>query len=238
MSQIFPRIRILQGIHGAAQATGPTVVIDVLRAFSTACYAFSQGARGIIPVADVTEALKLGRKHPDWIVMGERRGVKVPGFDLGNSPDEIRRFGSFDGRMVVQATSNGTRGIAAAANAEVVVTGSFVNAKAVADYLKTLKPLQVDLVCMGTSAEPAVEDDLCAAYIAGILREEPPDLDEIFQTISNHPTTRRFRTDDTANFPAKDLDLCLSADVFNFVLRGEVRSRSRLMRLSRLPGES
>lgn len=213
-----PQIRILQGISGARRAYGYVVVIDVLRAFTTACYAVSQGSRGILPLATLAAAFELRRRHRNWILMGERNGIKVAGFDLGNSPDEIEAFGSFSGRMIIHATSNGTRGIAAVGDAETVVTGSFVNAKAIAGHIHAQSPCHVDLVCMGTSSGPAVEDDLCATYLASLIREESVDMGDIRRKIYRHPSIRRFLTNDQDQYPSKDLQRCLSADRFDFVL--------------------
>jgi 2-phosphosulfolactate phosphatase len=238
MRQTVPQIRILQGISGAVQARGLAVVIDVMRAFSTACYAVHQGARGIIPVASVKAAFDLKRSHPDWILMGERNGIKVPGFDLGNSPSEINDFGSFHGKIIIQTTSNGTRGIAAARNADTVITGSFVNAKAIIAFIHSQKIHHVDLICMGTLSGPAVEDDQCAAYIADLIKGETPDLKQMQQDIYYNRITRKSFTNENKHFLKsdslahktepnlqvtsvllkKDLSLCISANIFNFIL--------------------
>ena len=85
-----PQIRITDFVEGARNARGAVVIIDVFRAFSTACYAFANGARRIIPVADIAHARKLRESDPGLILMGERGGKKLPGFDFGNSPTEIR----------------------------------------------------------------------------------------------------------------------------------------------------
>lgn len=72
-------IRILQMLEGAKKAEGLTVVIDVFRAFSVACYAFANGASRIIPVGAIEDAYLLKEQHPDYILMGERGGVIQPG---------------------------------------------------------------------------------------------------------------------------------------------------------------
>ncbi len=219
------RLRTLHGVEGAAQANGYVVIIDVFRAFSTACYAVSQGAKGILPVSKVTEAFELHQKHPHWILMGERKGIKVDGFDLGNSPNEIKEFGPFNGRMIIQATSNGTRGIAATRRADIVVTGSFVNAKAICCHIHDIKPRRVDLVCMGTSSGRALEDDLCAAYLVELINGKAPNFDVIRRRIYHHPTSNRFLTCTNEDHPIEDLSLCLSANIFDFVLCKESDDR-------------
>ena len=80
-------IQILQLTEGAKKAKGLTVVIDVFRAFSTACYVFAAGAEKIIPVEHVEEAFNLKKTLTNVVMLGERLERKVPGFDFGNSPD-------------------------------------------------------------------------------------------------------------------------------------------------------
>ncbi len=83
------QIDILQLTEGAKKAKGTTVVIDVFRAFSTACYLMAAGASRIIPVEQVEEALALKEQIPDALLLGERNEKKVAGFDFGNSPTHI-----------------------------------------------------------------------------------------------------------------------------------------------------
>ena len=117
-------IRILQLIKGAREAKGLTVIIDVFRAFSTACYVFGNGARRIIPVGDFDTARELKKQNPTFFLIGERGGERPPDFDYGNSPTEIKHV-DFTGRTVIQTTSAGTQGIANAWQAKEIITGSF-----------------------------------------------------------------------------------------------------------------
>jgi 2-phosphosulfolactate phosphatase len=73
----------------ALMASGLVVVIDVLRAFTTAAHAFDRGAEKILPVASVKEAFQLRKRLPGSFIMGEVDGIKPEGFDFGNSPDQI-----------------------------------------------------------------------------------------------------------------------------------------------------
>ena len=82
-------VKILHLIDGAKQARGLTVIIDVFRAFSVACYAFGNGARKIISVGDIDLAYKLKKENPGYLLIGERGGKKPKGFDYGNSPTQI-----------------------------------------------------------------------------------------------------------------------------------------------------
>src|SRR4051812_28694357 len=93
-------------------AGSAVVVIDVLRATSTICQALASGAREVVPFVEIDEALaaanKVGRKNV--VLGGERRGVMIDGFDLGNSPSDYTR-NAIQGRPVFITTTNGTRAL-------------------------------------------------------------------------------------------------------------------------------
>lgn len=218
------RIDILRFAEGAKQARGLVVVIDVFRAFSTACYVMAGGAERIVPVGDLELAYRLKRLLPDAVLIGERGGVRQPGFDYGNSPTRVRDV-RFDGKTVIQTTSAGTQGIANARDADEIVTGSFVNAGAVVRYILSRRPERVSLVCMGFAArEPAEEDELCAEYIRNALLGRPNDFAAIVARLRGESGTNRFldaEGDPDADNPRSDFDLCLALDRFPFVLRAE-----------------
>src|SRR4029077_9898903 len=128
------QIRRLRLLDGAKKARGLTVVIDVFRAFSTAAYAFDRGAREVVLVAGVDEALALRERWPDALVMGEVHGRRVPGFDFGNSTTAIAKA-DLAGRRLIQRTSAGTQGVVAASGAETLVLGSLVCAGALVRHI-------------------------------------------------------------------------------------------------------
>ena len=168
-------IRVLQLIEGAKRAEGLTVIIDVFRAFTTACYVFNNGVKKIIPVGRLDTAHSLKEKDNKLILMGERSGKTVSGFDYGNSPALIKDV-DFTGKDVVHTTSAGTQGIVNAENASEIITGSFVNASTVAKYILQKKPSRVTLVCMGNAGvEAADEDILCALYIKYLIINQSSD---------------------------------------------------------------
>jgi len=213
-------IRILHRLEGAREARGLAVIIDVFRAFSTACYVMANGADRIVPVADIEDAYRLKRAHPEFVLMGERGGRIQPGFDFGNSPTHVERV-RFDGKTVVHTTSAGTQGIASAADADEVITGSFVNAEAIVRYVRLRRPRIVSLVAMGWGGiRDADEDELCAQYLRDRLEGRPADFPEIVRFLREDSRTGRFLDlDDRASAPESDFDLCLALDRFSFVLR-------------------
>lgn len=217
-------IEMLHLLEGAGQARGLAVVIDVFRAFSLEPYLFSRGVDKIYAVGREETAWNLKRDHPDYLMAGERGGVILPGFDYGNSPSQTENA-DLSGKTVIHTTSAGTQGLvhAWAAGAEELVTGSLVNASAIAAYIRSRDPDQVSLVCMGNSGiSPAPEDELCGRYIKSLLTGQTLDMGPEILALVNDPSVARFfdiRWQDV--FPVKDLILCLEYDRFPFVL--EVR---------------
>lgn len=212
-------IRRLSLLEGARRATGTAVIIDVFRAFTTAAFVMANGAETIIPVGTVEEALELRHHHPGWIVMGEVHGHRVPGFDYGNSPDEVSRV-DFTGRTVVQRTSSGVQGILAASGADEVLLGSFVTAEATVKHLKRRDPAVVSLVAMGWEGEyEAIEDELCAEYLEARLRGGHPDFAKVTRRIRADPQGAKFFDPIQTSFREGDFHAAMSLDRFNFALR-------------------
>ncbi|MDD2381388.1 MAG: 2-phosphosulfolactate phosphatase [Mariniphaga sp.] len=214
-------IQILQLLKGAEEATGLTVIIDVFRAFSTACYIFREGADKIIPVGDIEKAYQLKEQHPDYLLVGERNEMKPPGFDFGNSPSQIMGTG-LKGKTVVHTTSSGTQGIEAAVQAREIITGSFVNAGAIVRYIHSRKPETVSLVCMGYACEfPTDEDTLCAEYIRNELKGLPGNFLHMTKTIREGSGKRFFDPAKQEWAPKEDFNLCLDINRFDFVLKAD-----------------
>ena len=176
-------IRILELIEGAKKAEGLTVIIDVFRAFSLECYLYARGASAVFPAGSVEEARHMKQVHPEYLLIGERRGRRCEGFDYGNSPSQTRNA-DLSGKKIVHTTSAGTQGIVNAVHAEEILTGSLVNARAVADYISRRQPETVSLVAMGNGGErTAREDVICARYIKCLLEGRPCLIDEEIRSL-------------------------------------------------------
>ncbi|WP_219836430.1 2-phosphosulfolactate phosphatase [Paenibacillus sp. R14(2021)] len=137
------------------------IAIDVLRATSTIVAALEAGASGIYPVETVLEARAM--QCSGHLLAGERFCRKIPGFDLGNSPEEFTND-LVRGRRVVLTTTNGTRALHKAMRADYVLAGSLTNAAACAQAAAQLRRDLV-LLCAGSHNEFALEDGLCAGMI-------------------------------------------------------------------------
>ena len=230
-------IKILRLIEGAKQAEGLTVIIDVFRAFSLECYLYGRGAALIHPVGSVEEAWALKRANPDYVLIGERGGKKCAGFDFGNSPSTVPAE-AVAGKVILHTTSAGTQGIVNAVHAEEIVTGSLVNAAAVAEYIRRRRAEKVSLVCMGKGGlEPAEEDELCAAYIKSILEDRPmADIQERAYGLKERGGAHFFDPNNQEVFPEADFWACTQCGRFSFVLRVS-RGEDGLLRSEAVPVE-
>lgn len=131
------------------------VVFDVLRATSTMTTALEHGVTAIYPAVSIEEALELREKHPGALLGGERRGEKIDGFDVGNSPLEHLQLA---GKEIITTTTNGTVALRACTGAREVLAAALLNIDAVAAYLTQINPERVRIVCAGTGLHFALED--------------------------------------------------------------------------------
>jgi 2-phosphosulfolactate phosphatase len=139
------------------------VVIDVLRATTSIVVAFQHGCRSILPVADFAEAQQARMVAPDAVLAGEQGGLRIPSFDLGNSPREFTRE-AVGGRDVILATSNGTKTLRAVGGGRTVAIGAFLNRAAVGDWL-VARGADSLIVCSGYEGGFSLEDAVCAGAI-------------------------------------------------------------------------
>ncbi len=213
------KIHILQGIEGARKARGLTVIIDVFRAFSLECYLFDAGVKCILPVGDIEVARALKVQNPAYILAGEREGRKLPDFDLGNAPSEVKGH-RFDGKTVVHTTGAGTQGIANATGADEILGCSLVNAAATARYIRRSKADEVSLVCMGWAGVRETEEDtLCARYIESLLNGTALDMEAELLAVRQGEGAKFFDPAQQDVFPAADFACCTAVDAFDFVLK-------------------
>jgi 2-phosphosulfolactate phosphatase len=218
------KVEILEFVEGARMAKGVAVIIDVFRAFSVACYAYEAGASGIIATATVDNAMHLKKIYANSVLAGERGERRIEGFDFGNSPTEIIQA-DLRGKTFIHTTTAGTQGLVNAIQADIVITGSFVNAGAVVKYIKSVDPGIVSLVAMGYRAETSAEEDLmCAEYIIDGLFDTQIVTDRRIASLMNTSGKRFFDPGNSDFSPPSDFFLCTMKQKFDFVLRAEARN--------------
>lgn len=153
-----------QEVDAAAVQDATVVVIDVVRATTTIIEALANGARAIYPTRSTEEAVRLAASlgREDTLLCGERKGQKVEGFDLGNSPREFDAA-TVDGKKIVLSTTNGTRALAVCAEGARVIPCAFTNLGAVAEAISGDD--HVVLVCAGQEDRFSLDDALCAGHL-------------------------------------------------------------------------
>ncbi len=202
-------------LETCSQATGVAVVIDVLRAFTTACYAFDAGVDEILLSFDIATAMQMRRELPNSLVMGEDGGKPIVGFDYNNSPAQFVDL-DLSGKHMIQRTSNGVQGVVRSSNAACRLTASFVCAGATARLLQMRQPDEVTFVITGW--EDGEEDRACAEYIHALLLGEQPDAQEYLERVAKSWNGQRFLDSDVEFLPASDLPLVTALDRFDFAM--------------------
>lgn len=210
------KIDIISSVNEAYSARGIAVVIDVFRAFSVEAYVFGHGADAIIPVRNLEDAHALKEQNPSYVLMGERGGIKPENFDFGNSPTEIFPV-DFTGKTVIHTTSNGTKGLLNALHADVVLAGSVVLVGSTLSYIQQGNFEHVSLISTSDYENHMNEDMLLALYMRDILYGRDVSLSDLRQEIRATPSASFLCNE--AGVPESDIDLCLDANAFDFVIK-------------------
>lgn len=217
-------------VDAGATSEATVVVIDVVRATTTIIEALANGAKAIYPTDSTEEAVRLASSmgREDTLLCGERKGVKVEGFDLGNSPREFDAETVKD-KKIVMTTTNGTRALGAAIDGARLLPCAFTNLGAVAQELAEAE--HVVIVCAGREDRFSLDDALCAGHL--IQRtiadsEEEHELNDAARAVralaSARKPTKRFLalTAGGASIVevglADDLEICADVDRHDIVV--------------------
>jgi 2-phosphosulfolactate phosphatase len=208
-------------LETCSTARGVVAAVDVVRAFTTAAFAFEAGAVKILLAGSVEEALALRDRHPGALVMGELGGMPVEGFDLWNSPAQLVGM-DLRGKTLVQRTSAGTQGIVRSTGAERLFAASFVVAGATAKAIRSAEAGEVTFVITGEhpgDPRSGVEDRACAEYIAALMRQKMPDPRKYLTWARSFLENRlEGAPEELRRAFAADLNLCVQVDRFPFAL--------------------
>ena len=200
------------------EATGVVVVIDVIRAFTNAAFAFSRGAKEIHPVSTVEEALQFKAQTSNSLACGEVGGLPPEGFDFGNSPAQTKTL-DLTGKIIIQRTGAGTQGITRSVKAETMLAASLVVTSATIDYIRKLAPEQVTFVVTGQMEAGRGDEDLaCAEYFAALLSGGRPDPAPYIERVVRSRDASFHFDPNRPEFPISDIDLCTSIDKFDFAM--------------------
>ncbi len=201
--------------------TGAVVVVDVLRAFTTAAYAFGAGARHIHLVGTVGEAVAYKAAHPGVLAMGEEGGRRQPGFDFSNSPVEVSQA-DLSGCELVQRTGAGVQGALAARSAERLWCASLVCASATAAAVESAglgPPTYVISGRFEDAPEVSGSDDLFTAQLIERARVgEDLRIDETRRAVATSDEAERTLALGGSDVDPADIEYATCVDAFDFAM--------------------
>ncbi|WP_405396937.1 2-phosphosulfolactate phosphatase [Streptomyces microflavus] len=202
------------GIAELAEIPSVAVVVDVIRAFTVAAWAFARGAEKIVLAESLDDALALTARHPEWVALKD--GPPAPGFALVNSPG-LLRSADLGGRTVVQKTTAGTVGALAVKDASLVLCAGFVVAEATAQVLRARGSGSVTFVVTGEGGR-ADEDLACAQYIAGRATGAGTDAADFLRRAAASRAATELAEGVRQGVHPDDIALCLELDRFPFAM--------------------
>ncbi|MFC8584718.1 2-phosphosulfolactate phosphatase [Streptomyces sp. NPDC057217] len=219
------------GIPELAEVPSTAVVVDVMRAFTVAAWAFGRGAERIVLAGSLEEALALKARHPGWVALKD--GPPAPGFDAVNSPG-LLRSADLGGRTVVQKTTAGTVGALAVKDASLVLCAGFVVAEATARLLRARGCDGVTFVVTGEDGR-AEEDLACARYIAGRAAGAGTDAAGFLRRAERSRAAAELREGVREGAHPDDVALCLELDRFPFAMVASVEDSLMTLRPHAVP---
>ncbi len=207
----------------AGKAAGAVVVVDVLRAFTTAAYALAAGARHVLLVATVAEALAVKAADPSILTMGEEHGHRPPGFDQSNSPAAVVAAGSaLRDRIIVQRTSAGTQGVVAARTADRLWCASLVVASATAAMVVEAGLGAPTYVLTGRSPadgpDSGSDDRATADCIERARLGRPLAAERAARAVATSAEAAHTLALGPASAPPEDIELAMRVDAFAFAM--------------------
>lgn len=220
------------GIDDLTDTPPVAVVVDVMRAFTVAAWAFARGAEKIVLSGSLEESLALKARHSDWVTLKD--GPPAPGFDAVNSPGLLRSV-DLGGRTVVQKTTAGTVGALAVKDAPLVLCASFVVAEATAEVLRAGGTGGVTFVVTGEGGR-ADEDLACAQYIAGRADGAARDAAEFLRRAEESLAATELREGVREGVHPDDVELCLELDRFPFAMVAAPEDSLMVLRRHPAPG--
>ncbi|APH67983.1 MULTISPECIES: 2-phosphosulfolactate phosphatase [Bacillus] len=211
-------VTIYQGHHHSLAPADINIVIDVIRAFTVAHYAFIGGAKEILLVGTAEEAFALKDTYPDYVLTGEEKGVGISGFDLDNSPKRMAMQDMADKRLIQKTTNGVTAALGALKAKHLFVTG-FSNAKTTAEHVKTLAV--TDCVMNIVASHPSGDDDMaCAEYIKGIIEgTNAVTAAEVIERIKRSSVAEKFFDRSQPLFDPEDISYCTKELTGDFVMK-------------------
>ncbi len=206
------------------------VVIDVLRAFTTAAVAFANGASEIILVSTVEELFSLSKTYSGSLMIGEVNGIPIKGVDFGNSPSALNGV-DLSGRTLIQRTTAGTQGVLRSSNARYLVATSLCCINATIRYIERVQPSSLTLVETGVFKGGWGDEDIaCADLIEARLLKKEVHLEEILSRVAKSKSGEKYHAWEDPIFPREDLIIASEIDRYDFAMKVALESKIHFLR--------
>lgn len=214
------------------------VVIDVLRATTVMVTALENGAKCIYPFKEIEDARDKCKLSQNGLLAGERKGMKILGFDFGNSPLEFTKE-KVEGKEIYMTTSNGTRAIENSIDGDNLYIACYLNISAVVNKL-LLDTKDIIILCSGTDDKFSLDDSLCAGIItqkiSDKLKVEMDDFVLSLEKLARYSSgiTKVLEGSKHYDYLKKigykdDLEYCTKIDICNvvpFYIEGKIKTSS------------
>lgn len=215
--------------HQCSEAKGLAVVIDVIKAFTTAAYAFDAGVEKMIVVGPVEEAFEVYRKNPHYELIGESFGLPIEGFHHHNSPTDMQTA-HLAGKTLVLRTSSGTQGVVNCSQCTHILAASFVVAEATLQRIKEINPKELTFIITGT--QNGEEDLALADYLADrLIQGKVPPEPYLKRVLESPHGVKALAHTSHPSCSKRDLEAAMHINKFDFAL--EVFKESEQLILKR-----
>lgn len=205
-----------------------SVIIDVFRAFTTACYVLEQTPKKYIYAAKTKVLERLALNYTNTLFIGKNEiGADIK-YDIPNSPTRVQEI-NLSNRVILHRTEAGSKGVLSSVDADIILAASFVNARATVKYIKKLQKPEIKIIPMGHEANsPSIEDDICAEYIRCLINEKSLDINPFIKKLRKE-SGKYFFLEDQWQYPKEDFRYCLEINKFDFAIQAKLRKNYALL---------
>ncbi|MBN9342921.1 MAG: hypothetical protein BGO76_07055 [Caedibacter sp. 38-128] len=200
-----------------------TVIIDVFRAFTTACYVLERHPASYFYSYSCKAVEKLTLQTVNPFLIGKPEKGSQLKYHIPNSPTHVAKK-EIKNRNIIHRSESGARGILSSQKVDLILAAGFVNARATVDYIKTFKNSIVTILPMGHEAtSPSLEDEICAQYLLALMNSKCFDTSIYVLELASGPG-KYFFSDDQDQYPKEDFAMCLELNKFNFAIQAQLHS--------------
>ncbi len=208
------KVSIVEGRRTSEYSKSPKVLVDVYRSTTTIPLILNSGAKYVIPALTSAEARSVASEIKNSVTVGEKYGIKVPGFELNNSPYDVSRY-DFSGKIAIITSTNGTKVLRKIQDTGDIFIASFVNMSATLELLQDFEDVQI--VLSGRPDGSADEDIAFGEALRMSLLGEPYDMEKIINRVRRGRGTKRL----IMIGGRRDISLSLSPDIVDFPCKYE-----------------